>query len=125
MFNARSKAVQGLLFDFLDGKATEELQARIDTGLMDLKANFGDVIEAMKEVSITPTKEKIAAKATEREEEANLKAELERDTEDKPGMEREEGSESEVEDESEMELEEDSKKNTEDKSDMEPEDRST
>jgi hypothetical protein len=101
MFNARSKAVQGLLFDFLDGKATEELQARIDTGLMDLKANFGDVTEAMKEVSITPTKEKIAPKATEREEEANL----ERDTEDNPRMEHEEGSESEVEDESEMEPE--------------------
>lgn len=102
MFNARSKAVQGLLFDFLDGKATEELQARIDTGLMDLKANFGQVIEAMKEVSVTPTKEKIAAKATEREEEANLKAELERDTEDKPGMEPEDLPEMKLGDDSDM-----------------------
>ena len=118
MFNANSKAVQDLLKEFLDGKATEDLQARFDIGLMDLKANLRHMIKAMKEVSVTPTKEKIAAKATEREEEANLKAKLERDTEDKPGTEHEEGSESEVENESDMEPEEDSKNNTEDNSDI-------
>ncbi|KAJ5762341.1 uncharacterized protein N7511_005723 [Penicillium nucicola] len=58
----KSKSIQALLCAFLSGEHTEEIHARIGSNLTDLEANVREVILAMKEVSVTLTTEKIAAK---------------------------------------------------------------